>query len=183
MNKPLLAIAALLLMASTAITAGYFYLEGRIATMQERHISGRIATGALPIISNSAGDVLEITSLEPAPPATLKAGENIRIKFRYQLSSASQVCMFAKTKIDGSKPKGCYASSGSDTYQKGSGNGEYTITHLNNSVTNEIEVYMMCFELPVVAYSNKFRGDLATDRDLRLLTMVVPASYTWVETP
>ena len=53
----------------------------------------------------------------------------------------------------------------------------------NNNITNELEAYMMCFELPVIVYSNKLRGDLATDRDLRLLTMVIPASYTWVETP
>ncbi|EKD83547.1 MAG: hypothetical protein ACD_39C00606G0002, partial [uncultured bacterium] len=113
MNKPVIAAAALLLMVSTIITGAYFYLERRIATLQKFHVSGRIAAGALPIISNSAGDLLEITSLEPPPPATLKAGENVKIKFRYQLNSASQVCIFAKTRIDGDKPKGCCASSGS----------------------------------------------------------------------
>lgn len=184
MSKILGIVFVLLLIIAASIFGARFYLEGRISAMQKLHVSQRIEAGKPMLVSTSNGDLVEVTSIEPASPATLKAGESVKLKYRYVIKSAGQVSTFAFPKgngerlysgMPGHEDGGMVTPIGSDT-------GEWTFIFSEGHL-DEIEVFMLNVEFPARAYALHFRDRMKVDDDMRLLTMIIPASYTWVAKP
>ncbi|MFZ5952287.1 MAG: hypothetical protein ACOYXC_16410 [Candidatus Rifleibacteriota bacterium] len=180
MKKFEILILLIFFLPALILGGGYLFLENRIKTMQGIHLIQTVASmsASLPMIENTSGDRLEITRIDPMPPAVLKPGEKIKIEFNYSIKSAGQACVFAKGLINGEETSVGGGSSGSPTYT-GTSSGEYEFMKDDECDVNEIQVFMCNFELPLVLYTRQLYGPLFQDQNLRMLTMKIPVDLKW----
>ncbi|MEW6708521.1 MAG: hypothetical protein AB1403_01755 [Candidatus Riflebacteria bacterium] len=180
MKKFEILILLIFFLPALILGGGYLFLESRIKAMQSVHLVQTVASMSvvLPVIENKNGDRIEITKIDPMPPAVLKPGEKVKIEFNYSIKSAGQACVFAKGLIDGEETSVGGGSSGSPAYT-GAGSGEYEFMKDDECEVNEIQIFMCNFELALVIYTRQLYGPLFQDQNLRMLTMKIPVDLKW----
>lgn len=94
-------------------------------------------------ISNSSGVInsLEIISIKPELPATLKTGERIEVKVRYKIGSVKNARIWVRPYTQG-EGTNAYAAHASSLYETGEGELTGFFTVEKPGVTDEIRVRM-----------------------------------------
>lgn len=180
MNKVLVASTLILVLPGAILLGGFMYLTNRIETMEKLHVTRSFTTlSPLPSLTNSAGDSIEVTSIDPMPPVEMDSGKYVTISFKYKLVSASQVCIFARALKNGEDMTASGGSDGSPPYLRGSGTGKYTYMKDGPCDSDEVELFMSLNEPGPFLFALHWLGRMATDRRLRILTLKFPAFHTW----
>ena len=87
-------------------------------------------------------DSLEIISIKPDLPGTLKTGQFVNVQVRYEIKSVENARIWVRPYPNGKKSKG-FTAHASPLYDKGEGEivGDFTVGR--SAITDEIRVVML----------------------------------------
>lgn len=103
-------------------------------------------------------DSLEVISVQPTFPTALKAGEKLRIKIRYCVSSTDLARIWARPYTDGQSTPG-YRAHGSPCHEKGTGEIEGYFFFDKPTIVDEIRVKMVDCETKKTVDTTSYRID------------------------